>query len=63
MWAAVMKGGLDIMKYLSKCRDEILPVWKTYDQKIVKDDMTQNKAANYMPTDTEGRQNYISTHF
>jgi len=25
--------------------------------------MTQNKAANYMPTDSEERQKYISTHF
>jgi len=60
-----MNEGLDtsIMKSLSKNRDENLPVWKAYYQKIVKDDMTQNKAANYMPTDAEEINRYISNHF
>ena len=39
-YCTFMKNGLDMIKYLNKNRDEILPVSRTYNQKIVKDDMT-----------------------
>ena len=42
---------------LNKNRDENLLVWEKYNQKKTKGDMTQNIADNYIPSDTEWRQN------
>jgi len=38
--AVVLSIVLDMIKCLSKNRGENVPVWKTYKQKIVKNDMT-----------------------
>jgi len=43
-----MNNFLDMIKYLSKNRDENLSVGKMYIQKNVKDDVRLNKIAYYM---------------